>query len=122
MSKLNRDILYLIVEELQHDKNTLSSCLLVNKFWCEIIIPILWQNPWKYLKKGGEKLLLIVILSHLSDKLKEKLKNKGIHFLRNSYKRPLFDYINFCKHLNLNEINSIIINSIYRESKRPIVK
>ena len=51
MSKLNsRDsILYLIFKELQ-DEKTLFSYLRVNKTWCETIIPILWKDPWKYLK------------------------------------------------------------------------
>ena len=64
MSKLNRDILYLIFEELQDDKMTFFSCILVNKTWCEITIPILWRNPWESLK--NKKLLLNVITSHFS--------------------------------------------------------
>src|SRR4051812_11154851 len=104
MSKLNSDALYLIFEELQFDKNTLYSCLSVNKIWSEFAIPILWKNPWKYLKKGREELLLNVIISHLSEESKNNLKNQGIHSLTNSYRRPLFDYITYCRHLNLNEI------------------
>ncbi|GBC30857.2 hypothetical protein GLOIN_2v1777651 [Rhizophagus irregularis DAOM 181602=DAOM 197198] len=75
MSKLNRDVLYLIFEEFQDDENTLHSCLLVNKTWCEIIIPILWKNPWKNLKREKEKSLLNVIISHLSGESKNNLKN-----------------------------------------------
>jgi len=52
MSNLNKDVLYLMFEELQNDEKTLYSCLLVSKTWCEVIIPILWKNPWKYDKKG----------------------------------------------------------------------
>jgi hypothetical protein len=44
MSKLNRDVLYLIFEELKNDKKTFHSCLLVNRTWCEMIIPILWKD------------------------------------------------------------------------------
>src|SRR6266496_1422857 len=71
MSKLNRDILYLIFEELRDDNNTLHSCISVNKTFCKIIIPILWNDPWKFLKQDWEerkKKLLKVIISHLSDK------------------------------------------------------
>ena len=53
---LNRDVLYLIFEELQDDKQTLHSCIFVNKLWCEIIVPILWKDPWKYVGIN-EKLL-----------------------------------------------------------------
>jgi hypothetical protein len=102
MFKLNRDILYLIFKELQDDKKSIYPCLLVNKTWSEIIIPILWKNPWKYLKKENEKLLSNVIISHLSE------ESIILNFLKCSYKKPLFDYISFCKHFNLNEIKRII--------------
>ena len=117
MSRLNRDILYLIFKELQYDKKSLHSCLLVNKLWCEIIVPILWINPWNKLNKENKKLLLNVILSCLSDELKNTLKNKGIHIL---YQRPLFDYISFCRHLNLNKIESTI--SMYNQTEEPTIK
>ncbi|CAB5217449.1 unnamed protein product [Rhizophagus irregularis] len=112
MSKLNTDILYLIFEELQYDKDTLYSCLLTNKICCEIIIPILWKNPWYQLNSNNKKsLLLNVIISHLSDESKNKLKNQGINFLETTLnQKPLFDYIKFCKHLNLYIIFEIIDN------------
>ncbi|PKK66628.1 hypothetical protein RhiirC2_784537 [Rhizophagus irregularis] len=50
MSKLNRDILYLVFEEFQDDIKALYSSLSVNKTWCEIIVLILWKNPWNFCK------------------------------------------------------------------------
>src|SRR6266498_2010612 len=105
MVNLNRDILYLIFKELQYDKKTLFLCLTINRTWCETIIPILWKNPWKCLK--GNKLLLNVIISYLSDESRDNLKSQGVDFLTNPYKRPLFDYISFCRHLNLDKLNEI---------------
>jgi hypothetical protein len=107
MSKLNRDIIYLILQELQNDKKSLFSCLTVNKTWSEIIIPILWKNPWKYLTKGNEILLLDIIISHLPDKLKNNLSK---YYKINSYQKPLFNYISYCKHLNLGEIDRLLYN------------
>ncbi|RIA92238.1 hypothetical protein C1645_820923 [Glomus cerebriforme] len=121
MFKLNRDILYLIFEELQDDKNTLYSCLSVNKTWSEIIVPILWKDPWKYSKWGNDKLLLNIIISHLSDKSKNGLKDQGIDFLTNSYQKPLFNYIRFCRRLNLIAIDRIIDTIIYIYSKSKIL-
>jgi hypothetical protein len=126
-SKLNRDILYLIFEKLQDDKKTLYSSLSVNKTCCEIIIPILWRNPWKHLtrKKRNLSLLLFnVIISHLSDESKSNLKfNQSIDFLIISYQKPLFNYISFCKHLNLKAITKIInISCSKYEINLPIVK
>ena len=108
MSKLIRDILYLIIEELQDDNKTLFSCILVNKTWCEISIQILWRNPWKYLNNKKASLLLNVIISHFSDESRKKLglyREHGLYVI--SYQKLSFDYISFCKHLNLNEIRSV---------------
>ncbi|GBB88549.1 hypothetical protein RclHR1_15090008 [Rhizophagus clarus] len=106
MSKLNGDILYLIFKELQDNKKTLLLCLTVNKTWCELIIPILWKDPWKCVKEKG--LLLSVIISHLSDESKNNLRNQGANILSNAYQRPLFNYISCCRHLSLNSLNELI--------------
>src|SRR6185437_489975 len=106
MHKLNEDTFHLIFEEFELHE-LFRSCLLVNKTWCKIIIPALWKDPWKYLKKRREKLLLNVIISHLSDKMRNYLSQK-IDFLKKPYKKPLFNYISFCKNLNLCEIERII--------------
>ncbi|RIA85855.1 hypothetical protein C1645_830176 [Glomus cerebriforme] len=105
MLMLNENILYLIFKEFQDYDPSLHSCLLVNKIWCETIIPILWKNPWKSFIIGKEVSLLNVIISHLSDESKDNLRNKGMIITN---QRPLFNYINFCKHLNLKEIERLI--------------
>ncbi|PKC11078.1 hypothetical protein RhiirA5_497968 [Rhizophagus irregularis] len=126
MSKLNRDVLRLIIEELQDDRKTLYSFLLVNKIYCEIIVPILWKNPWKFMTKVKRKSLSKIIISHLSNETKNNLKNQEINIFKNSYQKPLFDYISFCRHLNLGEIKEIIYiiyssNEVYEKSKILII-
>ncbi|RIA95090.1 hypothetical protein C1645_873039 [Glomus cerebriforme] len=118
MSTLNRDVLYLIFKELKDDINTLYSCLLVDKIWFMTIISILWKNPWKFLNLKQKKLqFLNLIISHLSDELKNNLIQDGDYFFTNSYQKPLLNYINFCKHLNFNMIIDII-NSAYSNSDK----
>ncbi|RIA99782.1 hypothetical protein C1645_811153 [Glomus cerebriforme] len=121
MSKLNGDILYLIFKHFQDNIPTLYSCLLVNKTWCGIIIPILWKNPWKILKFGKEESLLNVIISHLSDEVRNNLI-QNIDFLINSYQRPLFNYISFCKHLDFEIIERIIPYSEDEDYEIPLIK
>ncbi|EXX63403.1 hypothetical protein RirG_152670 [Rhizophagus irregularis DAOM 197198w] len=87
MSKLNKDILFLLFEELQDDSKSLFSCLMVNRLWCETVIPILWRNPWNY---------------------HEFLTRLGIQLLSISCQSLLFDYLSFCRSINVNIINSII--------------
>jgi len=76
MFKLNRDVLYLIFEELRDDRSTLYSCLSVNKIFCEIIIPILWKNPWKFLINKKKDVLLKVFISHLSGESRNYLSQR----------------------------------------------
>src|SRR5207244_3695419 len=68
---------------------------------------------FRALEGKKKKLLLNVIFSHLPDELKQNLKkslkNKKIDFFTNSYQRSLlFDYISFCRHLNLMKIQGMI--------------
>src|ERR1044071_2600323 len=102
MFKLNKDILYLISKELRDDKRTLYSCLFVNKCLCEIIIAILWKNPWRFLTNGKMEPLFNTIVSHLPDEFIYDLKG---HSHR---QRPLFDYICYCRNLDLYELTRIV--------------
>src|SRR6266542_4212305 len=110
MSKLNKDTLFLIFEELQDDSKSLFSCLMVNRLWCEIVIPILWMNPWNYYginysKKGY---LFAIIAFYLSDNIKESLTRQGIQLPLTLHKSILFDYLSFCRSINVNTIDNII--------------
>ena len=48
MSKLNKDVVFLILKELQNDGKSLYSSLLVNRIWCEAALPVLWNDPERY--------------------------------------------------------------------------
>ncbi|RIA89660.1 hypothetical protein C1645_824545 [Glomus cerebriforme] len=120
MSKLNGDILYLIFKELRDSKQTLHSYLFVNKTWCEIIVPIFWNNPWENLNYEKMNSLFYVIISHLSDESRNNL-NQKIKFLKDTYQKPLFNYITFCKHLNFEAIERII-NYLHEKSEIPFIR
>src|ERR1041385_5533662 len=111
MSKLNRDILFLIFKELQYDKNSLHSCLLVDKTWCEIIIPILWKNPLMNLKDEKMESQFNIIISHLSNETRRNLDSQGIN-LPTVHQKPLFDYIGSCKYLDLRILEQLIISNV----------
>ncbi|PKC58446.1 hypothetical protein RhiirA1_541068 [Rhizophagus irregularis] len=106
MSKLNKDILFLIFEELQDDSTLLFSCLMVNRIWCETVIPILWRKPWHYAIDYHKKFSLHSILtSYLSNDIKEFLTKKGIQISGQSL---AFDYLSFCRSIDIKIINDII--------------
>ncbi|GBB87433.1 hypothetical protein RclHR1_01390023 [Rhizophagus clarus] len=85
---------------------------MVNRIWCEIAIPILWRNPWCYggIDYNNKDYLFKIIASYLSDDIKETLKSQGIQLPLISHQPLLFDYLSFCKSINVNTIN--IITSI----------
>jgi hypothetical protein len=111
MSNLNKDILFLIFEELQDDSKSLFSCLMVNRLWCETVIPILWRDPWCYdINYSNKNYLFIIIASYFSDDIKESLTRQGIKLPSVSCQLLSFDYLSFCRSINVNTIN--IITSI----------
>ena len=65
-------MLFLIFEEFQDDSQSLFSFLMVDRLWCETVIPILWKNPWKYNVDYHDKgSLYYIITSYLSDSVKQ---------------------------------------------------
>src|SRR5438477_12326315 len=112
MSHLNKDILFLLFEELQDDSKSLFSCSLVNRLRCETVVPILWRNPWRYdyINYQNKNYLYNIITLNISDKIKDYLSNQGIKFPSTSqhFQPSLFDYLSFCRSINVNVINDII--------------
>ncbi|GET61684.1 uncharacterized protein OCT59_013008 [Rhizophagus irregularis] len=121
----NEDILSQIFEEID-DKNSLYSCLFVNRTWCVTAVPILWRNPNPhynfnlfvlyifYSIKSMKVLFDILLLLHLLEESRDTFKNQGIdinYLITEKYKRPLFNYVNFWKYLNLTFIDNMIYNS-----------
>ncbi|CAB4417149.1 unnamed protein product [Rhizophagus irregularis] len=106
MPEFNRDILFLIFEELQEDSKSLFSCLMINRLWCETAVPILWKDPWRYnIKYANKNFLYSIITSYLSNDIKEFLTREGTQISNQSL---TFDYLSFCKSINVNIINNII--------------
>ncbi|RIA98930.1 hypothetical protein C1645_748482 [Glomus cerebriforme] len=82
---------------------------MVNRIWCETVIPILWKNPWHYkLNYCNKNYLFIIISLYLSDDVKEFLSRQGIQLSSMSHKSLSFDYLSFCKSINVNIIENII--------------
>src|ERR1044072_6484390 len=113
MSKLNKDILVLLFEELQNDSKSLLSCLLVSRLWCETVIPILWRNPWSYennINYQKKSSLYHIIIASLSHDVKEFLTSQGIQLFQTLHQPPLYDYLSFCRSIDIKFIKNIIIS------------
>ncbi len=132
MLRLNKDVLFLVIEELQNDRKSLHSCLLVDRTWCEITIPLLWKNPWKIRPINSAKSILLfnVILSHLSEESRENLKQFDLFAV--AHQQPLFNYIRFCRYLDLYNLGQMMMMRLlervtteendFKESKISIIR
>ncbi|UZN99213.1 uncharacterized protein OCT59_000493 [Rhizophagus irregularis] len=93
-----------ILQYFRNDFSTLHSCILVNRLWCRITIPLLWENPFS--KKYPKNYHFIEIyFSKLNEDDKTKLNEYGIitELLFPSM-NTLFNYPNFIQHLNTYEV------------------
>src|SRR3954463_13350748 len=122
MVELNRDVLFMISENLQDDTISLYSCLLVNKSWCEAIVPMLWKIPGQLLlTEQAEIILFKVILSHLSEESRDIIKKQGIDVFTGIYQTPSFNYIYLWRHLDLHLLDNMITRNI-KESNISMIK
>jgi hypothetical protein len=109
MPRFNKDILFLVIEELQRDIKSLFSCLLVSRNWCETAMPILWKDPWCYdINYSKKNSLFIIIAIYLSDNVKEFKDFLTRQGLSSSPKSLLFDYLSFCRSFNVPVLNTLI--------------
>ncbi|RGB37211.1 hypothetical protein C1646_757162 [Rhizophagus diaphanus] len=117
MTELNIDCLNLIFNELRKDKESLFSCLLVNKRWCLLVVPILWEkHTWDFYHES-EKKFYNIILSSLSLSSKKFLNDNNIKLPSTIISKPLtFNYISFCKILESRTIDGII-TKFFRDKK-----
>src|SRR4051794_13720841 len=121
MIKLNVDCLILIFNELQTEKKPLHSCLLVNKEWCNVAVPILWKKCSWCNKGRSEKKLFNIILSCLPSTSKKYLSDNKITLPSTILLNPsLFSYISFCEFPSAETIHKIIGMVFEQEINRGI--
>ncbi|GBC09203.1 hypothetical protein RclHR1_08690006 [Rhizophagus clarus] len=79
---------------------------MINRLWCGTAVPTLWRDPWRYsINYYNKSSLYSIITFYLSDDIKEFLTGEGIQIPD----QPVaFDYLSFCKSINVTVINNII--------------
>jgi hypothetical protein len=95
-----------IIQYFRNDFSTLHSCLLVNRLWCRLTIPLLWENPFS-LKYPKNYRYIEVYLHNLNNDDKTQLNEYGISndlFSSN----VLFNYPSFIQHLDTHKISDSI--------------
>src|SRR5688572_17988002 len=64
-----------IIQHLHNDYNALHSLVLVNRFWCRLAIPLLWEDPFsiRYRKNLSFHFLNVYFLFLADNEVKEIL-------------------------------------------------
>jgi|SRR5581483_1558149 len=114
MSQLTTNYIYEILEHLDH--NTLrSSCLLVDRFWCEIVVRILWRDNYDCSSSN-----IRTLIACLSNESKEFLHKNGINIqlrLQDLQCLTMHHFAKFCQRRKLLvvliRLLKIIINHLY---------
>ncbi|KAF0541539.1 hypothetical protein F8M41_005310 [Gigaspora margarita] len=93
-----------ILNNLNNEISSLYSCALVNRLWCKMAVPILWQDPFS---SDRRPLFISKYFSSLGEDekfgLKECLEECGIN---EEFSNTLFDYARFLKVLDLWNLES----------------
>src|SRR6266542_4709599 len=109
------EMTYYIIRYLKNDLKSLYSCIFVNRFWCRVAIPILWEDPFstEWRNKFLHHFLDIYFL-FLSDEDKmgtKVFRRYKISHRMNSFSfKPLFNYPSFIKTLNTFQLELHVIN------------
>uniref|UniRef100_U9TXD0 F-box domain-containing protein n=1 Tax=Rhizophagus irregularis (strain DAOM 181602 / DAOM 197198 / MUCL 43194) TaxID=747089 RepID=U9TXD0_RHIID len=86
-----------IMQYLRKDLSTLYSCIFVNRLWCRLAIPLLWEDP--FLIPNQHYRCIGAYLSFLNEDSKAKFNEYGIDdklLLSNT----LFNYPSFIKYFD----------------------
>ncbi|PKY19796.1 hypothetical protein RhiirB3_523787 [Rhizophagus irregularis] len=99
------EIMEEIIRYLRNDFSTLHSCILVNRLWCRLTIPLLWEDPFSIATRNFH--FIEIYLHELNNDEKTKLIN---YRMKNDIipLNTLFNYSSFIKKLNTKHIIYII--------------
>ncbi|EXX56213.1 uncharacterized protein OCT59_018945 [Rhizophagus irregularis] len=100
------ELTYEIIKYFQNDISTLHSCILVNRLWCRLAIPLLWKDPFSF--RTGNCNFIEIYFDNLNDDLKSKLSEYKINDNSLIPSNTLFNYAKFLKYLNIFDIISCV--------------
>ncbi|GBC00870.1 hypothetical protein RclHR1_00040021 [Rhizophagus clarus] len=98
------ELTYEILQYFRYDYKSLHSCILVNKLWCRLSMPLLWEDPFSIPVQHNE--IIKFCLCNLNKEDKDKYFKKN----NNAFPNTFFNYSSFIKYLNTHNIGRSIEN------------
>src|SRR5438105_12555279 len=100
------DIIPTIIENIQDDTSTLFNCFLVNRCFCRITVPLLWDNPFISYDKSHS-----IITQYIFNLNEAELVSLIPYNIKLPiFKQPLFNYPSYLKILDQDDIYIIVTN------------
>ncbi|GBB90649.1 hypothetical protein RclHR1_17690003 [Rhizophagus clarus] len=102
------------------DRNHLYSCLLVNRHWCKIAVPILWNRALNYYGSTHERQTKILsLLKCLDQKSRNNLINNGVPFPFISDEVAIFQYTSYIEVLDYGKLINLVEDWLNTLQKLP---
>ncbi|CAG8496580.1 16698_t:CDS:1 [Racocetra persica] len=124
VKKLPEDCLDQIFRYFVENACSLYSCLLVNKQWASVAVPILWTNPWKYEKPFKDDvdetfwpLIIKAVYACFSFETKDLLRKNGLDLLLQGCTSAMLDYVRYCQHLSPEIIDQLTHERTFNEQR-----
>ncbi|CAG8456584.1 1613_t:CDS:1 [Acaulospora colombiana] len=105
-----------IAENFHNNRQSLRSCLLINRHWCRNIVPILWRDPFRSIPLVSSIHLINSYLQCCSNKELDEILSGSSDFIRSS-NVPCFDYPQYLRTLNVSRIGAAVRHWLKFSSK-----
>src|SRR5688572_29753886 len=109
-----------IIQNLRNNFKTLYSLALVNRFWCRLAIPLLWEDPFSIKYRSFH--FLDTYFLFLSDNDKIKIKEILSYEFASNLQKPLFNYPSLIKTLNTYRIHLHVSSWTYNITSTSVQK
>ncbi|CAB5126232.1 unnamed protein product [Rhizophagus irregularis] len=97
------ELLNEVIQYFHYDYKTLHSCILVNRLWCRLAIPLLWEDPFS-IKLPKNHHFIEIYLHNLSDDDKTRLNEYVIQNNLFPNTNTFFNYPKFIQRLNTHNV------------------
>ncbi|CAG8445366.1 846_t:CDS:1 [Cetraspora pellucida] len=112
LMNLPTDCLVEILGHLKYDTSSLYSCILVNRLWCKLSIPLLWCSPFEFTRYNNKSDLIIeTYVSCFSDDEKKQFYDNI--FLIPDFQKPAFNYPIYLHNLDIPTFENAVRNWFY---------
>ncbi|KAF0412387.1 hypothetical protein F8M41_007932 [Gigaspora margarita] len=106
MSYLPIDCVTIILEYLRYEPGCLFSCLLINRSWCQVTVPILWSDPFSIFgEKFGRNIIRSYLICLNNEKRLDLIEN-GINIPLSE--KPLFGYHKYLRILDYELLSHLV--------------